>query len=72
MVLVTPLPTKLEDFPLPVDTSSQVSTPDDAEMGDASLEEIPATSSPTAETPGPHDSALPQMQPIFGKRQIRP
>ena len=27
MVLVTPLPTKLEDFPWPVDTSSQVSIP---------------------------------------------
>ena len=27
VVLVTPLPTKPEDFPWPVDTSSQVSTP---------------------------------------------
>ena len=57
MVLVTPLPTKLEDFPQPVYTSSQVSTTDDAEMEDASLEEIPAASSPTAETPGPSDDA---------------
>ena len=53
VVLLTPLPTKLGDFPRPVDTSSQVSTLDDAEMGDASLEEIPAASSPTAETPRP-------------------
>ena len=41
MVLITPLPTKPEDFPKPVDTSSQVSALDDAEMEDASLEEIP-------------------------------
>ena len=57
MVLVTPLPTKLEDFPQTVDTSSKVSTPDDAEMEDASLEEIPAASSPTAKTPGPSSGA---------------
>ena len=59
VVLVTPLPTKPEDFPQPVDTSSQVSAPDDAEMEDASLEEIPATSSPTAEIPGPHSGTPP-------------
>ena len=57
MVLDTPLPTKLEDFPQPVDTSSQVSTPDDAEMEDASLEEIPTASSPTAEAPEPSSDA---------------
>ena len=57
VVLVTPLPTKLKDFPRPVDTSSQVSTPDDAEMEDTSLEEIPTTSSPTAEIPGPSSDA---------------
>ena len=59
MVLVTPLPTKLKDFPWPVDTSSQVSTTDDAEMEEASLEEIPSASSPTAKTPGPSGDALP-------------
>ena len=48
VVLVMPLPTKLEDFPKPVDTSSQVSAPNDAKMEDASLEEIP-TPSPTVE-----------------------
>ena len=42
-----------------MDTSSQVSAPDDAEMEDASLEEIPATSSPTAETPGPSSGTPP-------------
>ena len=59
MVLVTPLPIKLEDFPWPVDTSFQVSTPDDAEMEDASLEEIPTASSLTAKTPGPSGDAPP-------------
>ena len=59
LVLLTPLSTKLGDFPRPVDTSSQVSTPDDCEMGDTSLEEIPAASSPTAETPGPSCSTPP-------------
>ena len=57
MVLVTPLPTKLEDFPKPVDTSSQVSAPKDAEMEDISLEEIPTPSSPTAEALGPNGDA---------------
>ena len=52
MVLITLQPIKPGDFPGPVDTSSQVSTPDDAEMGYASPEEIPASSSPIAETPG--------------------
>ena len=59
MLLVTPLPTKPEDFPQPVDMSSQVNTPDDAEMEDASLEEIPTASSPTAETPGPSGGTPP-------------
>ena len=59
VVLITPPPTKLGDFPRPVDTSSQVSAPDDAEMGDASLEEIPTASSPTAKTPGPRGGAPP-------------
>ena len=59
VVLVTLLPTKLEDYPWPVDTSSQASAPDDAEMEDASPEEIPAASSPTAKTPGPSGDAPP-------------
>ena len=59
MVLGTPLPTKLEDFAWPVDTSSQVSTPDHAEMEDTSLEEIPTPSSPTAEVLGPSSDAPP-------------
>ena len=59
VVLLTPLPTKPGDFPGPVDTSSQVSAQDDAEMGNASLEEIPDASSPTAKTPGPSGGAPP-------------
>ena len=34
--------------------SSQVSTPDNVDMEDASLEEIPTASSPTAKTVGPN------------------
>ena len=59
MVLVTPLPTRPEDFPWPVDTSSQVSIPNDAEMEDASLEEVPAPFSPTPEAPRPSSDAPP-------------
>ena len=59
MVILTPLPHKLGDPSRPVDTSSQVSAPDDAEMAEASLEEIPAAPSPTAETPGPSSNAPP-------------
>ena len=57
--LHTPLPHKLGDPSGPVDTSSQVSTLDDAEMVEASLEEIPTTPSPTAKTPGPSGSIPP-------------
>ena len=60
MVLVMPLPTKPEDFPKPVDTSSQVTTLDDAEMEDTSLEEFPTPSSPTVEAPGPSGNDPPQ------------
>ena len=53
MVILTPLAHKPGDLSGPVDTSSQVSASDDAEMGEASLEEIPAVLSPMAKTPGP-------------------
>ena len=59
MVVLTPLPNKLGDHSGPVDTSSQVSTPDEDEMGEASLEEILAAPSPTAETPGPSHGTPP-------------
>ena len=59
MVVLTPPPHKLRDLSGLVDTSSQVSTPDDAEMAEASLEEIPTATSPTAETPGPSGGTPP-------------
>ena len=59
MVLVTLLPIKLEDFLKPVDMSSQVSTLNNAEMEAASLEEIPAPSSPTTEAQGSSGNAPP-------------
>ena len=53
MVILTPPSHKLRDLSGPVDTSSQVSALDDAEMAEASLEEVPTTLSPIAETSGP-------------------
>ena len=58
VVVLTPLPHKLGDPSRPVDTS-QVSALDDAEMAEASLEEIPTTPSPTVEMPGPSSTAPP-------------
>ena len=51
VVMLTPPPYKLKDLPKPVDTSSQVSAPDDIEMVEASLREVPTTISPIAMTP---------------------
>ena len=53
LALATPLCLKPEDFAKPVDTSSQVSIPDDVEMDDPILEEINAFPSHPVETPGP-------------------
>ena len=72
VVILTPPPHKLRDHSRPVDTSSQVSAPDDtelAEMVEVSLEEIP---SPTAETLDPAAVPLLQMLVISEKRPIRP
>ena len=52
VVLLTPPPHKLRDLSRLVDTSSQVSFPNDAKMAEASLEEVPTTISPIAVTPG--------------------
>ena len=52
MLILTPPPHKLRDLSRLVYTSSQVSTPDDAEMVEASLEEIPTAISPIAKTLG--------------------
>ena len=57
--ILTPPPHKLRDLSGPVDTSSQVSTPDDAEVAEASLEEIPSATSSTAKTPGPSGGTPP-------------
>ena len=51
MPLVTPLPPKPEDFPKPVDTSSQVGTLDEGNL-DNPIPEVPPTYSPTIETLG--------------------
>ena len=42
-----------------MDISSQVSTPDDVEMAEASLEEVPTTISPIAKTPGSRSGTPP-------------
>ena len=59
MVVLTPPAHKLRNLSRLVDTSSRVSTPDDAEMAEASLEEVPYTISPIAETPGPSSGTPP-------------
>ena len=53
LALATPLPLKPEDSAKPVDTSSQVHIPDDAEMDDPTLEEIHASPSHPVKTQGP-------------------
>ena len=69
MVLFTPLPTKLEDFARPVDTSSQVSAPGDAEMQDGPpggnpcclLSYSPDNQQPSGDAPG-SDAVHPQEE----------
>ena len=51
VVVLTPPPHKPRDLPKLVDTSSQVSAPDDVEMAEASLGEVATTISPIAVTP---------------------
>ena len=50
--LATPLPLKLEDSAKLVDTSSQVSVPEDAEMDDPTLVEIHASLPPKMKLQG--------------------
>ena len=59
VVVLTPLPHKLEDLSSPVDTSSQVSALDDDEIGEPPLGEIPTAPLPTAKTLGPSGGAPP-------------
>ena len=57
LALATPLPLKLKDSAKLVDTSSQVSTPDNMDMDDPTLEEIHASLFPPVEAPGPSREA---------------
>ena len=57
LALATLLHLKPEDSVKPVDTSSQVSTPDNMEMDDPTLEEIHASLTPPVETLWPHREA---------------
>ena len=50
VVIFTPPPHKLRDLSRPVDTSSQVITPEDVKMAEASLDGVPTTISPIAMT----------------------
>ena len=59
MVMLTPQPHKLRDLSETVDTLSQVSAPDNAEMAKSSLENVPTTISPIAETPRPSSGTPP-------------
>ena len=67
LALATLLPLRLEDSTKPVDTSSQVSIPDDLEMDDPTLEEIHASLSLPVETPGP-SSRAPSVMLIRGNK----
>ena len=57
LALVTLLPLKLEDSAKLVDTSSQVTTPEDVEMDNHTLEDIHVSLPPLFETPGPSGEA---------------
>ena len=72
MVVLTPLPHKLGDPSRPVDTASQLSALDDAEMAEASLEKSLLPPLPQPRHQGPVVVPLPQMQAISKKRPTRP
>ena len=57
IVLAAVLPLKLEDSAQLVDTSSQVSAPEDVEMDNPTLEEIQASPCSLVETLGPSGEA---------------
>ena len=57
LALATTLSLKPENSAKPVDTSSQVSIPNDAEMDDPTLEEICASPSSLVQMPGPSSKA---------------
>ena len=57
LALATPLLLRPEDSAKPMDSSSQVSIPDDMEMYDPTLEEIHASASHPVKFPGPSGRA---------------
>ena len=59
VVILTPPPHKPKELTQLVDTSSQVSAQDDAEMAEASLEGVPTTISPIAMTTRSRSITLP-------------
>ena len=72
MVILTPPPHELRNLSGPVDTSSQLSAPDDTEMVEASLEEVPTTISPIAETPRPSSGTPPADASHLYEKPTRP
>ena len=72
VVILTPPPHKLRGLPKPVDTSSQVSTPDDVEMVEASLGEVSTTISPIAVIQRSRSITPPQMWANFKRGQQSP
>ena len=72
LALATPLPLKPEDSAKPVDTSSQVSTPEDTEMDDPMLEEIHTSPPPWSKLWGPVGKLPPWMWPNSRRRPTRP
>ena len=72
VVILTTPPHKLKELPKKVDTLSQVSTLDDIEMVEASLEGVPTTISPIAVTPGLGVSLFLQMWVNSERRPTKP
>ena len=72
VVILTPPPYKLKELSKPVDTSSQVSIPDDTEMAEASLGEVPTSISPIAVAPMSRSITHLQMWTNFERRPTKP
>ena len=77
LVVLTSPPHKPKELPQPVDTLSQVSTLDDAEVVEASLEGVPTTISPIAVTTRSrsitlHEHHPPQMWLSSGRMPTKP
>ena len=72
LVLATVLPLEPEDSAKPVDTSSQVSTPEDVNMDDPTLEEIQASLAPWSKVLGLVGKLPLWMWPDSRRRPKRP